>query len=911
MAFPTGWTSLELQSDHTKVSGSANLTDFPALISSANIPSAVYAGLNQGEIYSSWLDGDTGIKAYYRGESGALTTDSSGNSKTLTNNNTVGEASGRFGGAFSLGTSNTNKSMTTTDQLGFTHGSVKVIIARVKCTGQPGTNVTTHPAYIVTGSAGNGHGFGISYRDSAGTKKVGVNTYGSAGSTTREIDMTLTTNQYYTFIVIDDQTNVYCYLDGVLIASGARVSGEGAGWTNYYGCSIGCRGGGSTRDNHFSGDVDDVVFMSRVPTATEIKYISHGGQDLRITTDSAGTTEIPFEIVSLDAVAETAEIWTKVPTLDYDGATSIYLWYGNASATPYAVNDTYGSDNVWKTEYKGVWHLQESSGTRIDSTSNSNDLTDNNTVLTGTGKIGTGADFEATNTEYLSKTDNASLDITGNMRITAWANIETESGNEPILAKDSPVTRAYNFFITGSAMNLIINGTSVGTSHGVTASGQLHKYTVEYTASAGSVACYVDGAIVATPTGLPTSINSSAVELRVGNDGYNSLFDGIIDEVHLHSGILGADWELTEYNNQNDPSTFWTAITESPSPSLSPSLSPSVSPSVSVSLSPSASASPSSSVSLSPSRSPSLSPSPSSSVSLSPSRSPSASASPSSSISLSPSLSESRSPSRSPSASVSPSSSASLSQSRSPSASASPSSSISLSPSSSSSKSPSPSASPSATPSPSPSRSPSLSPSPSSSVSLSPSVSESRSPSISVSPSPSLSESRSISLSPSPSSSVSLSPSLSESRSPSSSESPSPSAGYEDYTRGNYVVLPTDDADLETNFSSQDYIDVSTDDSVRVEQLGSSEYMVFQFRNFVSDSVSCQVHWNGQSDLPPNVSTVYLQIYNQNTNEWETVDSDSSSSVNTDFDLYADILDLTNYRDALNVITCRVYQGAT
>ena len=286
----------------------------------------------------------------------------------------------------------------------------------------------------------------------------------------------------------------------------------------------------------------------------------------------------------------------------------------------------------------------------------------------------------------------------------------------------------------------------------------------------------------------------------------------------------------------------------------SPSSSVSLSPSVSVSLSPSSSQSPSSSISLSPSRSVSLSPS----ASVSPSSSASASVSPSSSVSLS----QSRSPSRS--------------QSRSISATPSPSSSISLSPSSSISRSPSPS----------------------SSISLSPSVSVSLSPS------------SSFSASPSPSSSISPSPSVSESRSSSLSISPSPSAGYSDYTRGNYAALPTNDNDLETAYSAQDYIDVATKDNVRVGQTATLENMIHQFKNFVGDAPRCMLEWEGQTTQSTALSTVYLQIYNFNTTTWDTVDSDNSSAIDTDFTLMADILDLTNYKDASNVISCRVYQGA-
>jgi hypothetical protein len=154
------------------------------------------------------------------------------------------------------------------------------------------------------------------------------------------------------------------------------------------------------------------------------------------------------------------------------------------------------------------------------------------------------------------------------------------------------------------------------------------------------------------------------------------------------------------------------------------------------------------------------------------------SASASASASLSPSASQS------PSASLSSSASASKSASASASKSASASASASLSPSASNSGSPSASQSPSASLSPSSSASQSLSPSSSTSASISPSGS--------------------------PSASLSDSTSASASQSPSGSQSPStsPSPGFEDFTREQILILPTNDNDLTTPYTDQEKIDV-------------------------------------------------------------------------------------------------------
>ena len=201
---------------------------------------------------------------------------------------------------------------------------------------------------------------------------------------------------------------------------------------------------------------------------------------------------------------------------------------------------------------------------------------------------------------------------------------------------------------------------------------------------------------------------------------------------------------------------------------------------------------------------------------------------------------------------------------------------------------------------------------------MSPSASESKSISPSVSISPSASASKSISPS------VSISPSASASK----SVSPSPSAGYALYTRGDEATLPTNDDDLETNYSAQDILDVATSNDVRVNQSATAEYAIHQYKDFSTatpEDNECIINWEGQTDLDPATSPVYLQIYNQVTPAWETISQvpiDYNSSfaeyaserqyytspgANVDFTMRGIITDLTNYKKD-NLVSCRIWQ---
>ena len=173
--------------------------------------------------------------------------------------------------------------------------------------------------------------------------------------------------------------------------------------------------------------------------------------------------------------------------------------------------------------------------------------------------------------------------------------------------------------------------------------------------------------------------------------------------------------------------------------------------------------------------------------------------------------------------------------------------------------------------------------------------------------SPSASVSPSASTSPSISPSSSLSPSASIS--PSASSSPSPSSGFSNNTREENSVLPSGDNDLSTMYTEIEDTYISKRDNIYVGQVGALEYMIHQFKTFVGQNSKCKIEWEGMSTLAPDLSPVYLQIYNQISGLWETIDIMDDADEDINFQLRGKIPDLTNYVNSM-VISCRVYQLA-
>jgi hypothetical protein len=147
--------------------------------------------------------------------------------------------------------------------------------------------------------------------------------------------------------------------------------------------------------------------------------VKDAGADIRIT-KADGTTEVPREIVTYIASADTGEIHFK-GDISSSADTSFYIYYGNSGATDYAETDTYGRNNVWNSgSFQYVGHLQSSPA---DSTSNGRSTNTVGTPTYGPGNLGLGNAYIGSGTSssnYTNLASNSFLDITQNVTYSAW-----------------------------------------------------------------------------------------------------------------------------------------------------------------------------------------------------------------------------------------------------------------------------------------------------------------------------------------------------------------------------------------------------------------------------------------------------------------------------------------------------------
>ena len=299
------------------------------------------------------------------------------------------------------------------------------------------------------------------------------------------------------------------------------------------------------------------------------------GYDIILSSTNACASTMSFEREKYDSATGEFIAWVKVPTMQ--ASAEIYLCYGDSSVS----SDQATPTAVWDSYYKGVWHLNETSGQHQDSTSNNNDSTVVSATTQGsaTGKIA-GADLNTTsgNTTFIPSSASL-LPSTGGNTITtsAWIKLSAYNAGFHSIIRQSLSNSDDGMLIDTSHK---VAGRYAGTTRAtsVTALSTGQWYYVSYTEKQNTTSpLYVNGVADWTGTtpvnqSLGTLNNTSICGESNAYVASTYLLNGICDEVRISIGIQrSASWILTEYNNQNDPSTFYTIGSEAaPVITLSP-----------------------------------------------------------------------------------------------------------------------------------------------------------------------------------------------------------------------------------------------------------------------------------------------------------------------------------------------------
>ncbi len=318
--------------------------------------------------------------------------------------------------------------------------------------------------------------------------------------------------------------------------------------------------------------VDGTASLSNYPFLVTLDYLNtevmdngsnsarNGGGDLRFSSDAAGNNRLAIEVVefvtSSTAANRRCQVWVKIPSLSATTNTTIYLWYGNATAQQPLPNEAFGSQEVW-ADYEAVWHMENdpsTSGPQIpDVTGNGHDLTSSGSMTSTdvvNGVIGNAISFDGSDDRF-ALASNAIIN-NGSFTITSWANYSGSNGYNGILANTNPWSGLWINNQAGGRAVFYESAQLFSTGGTVPANTNIK---VDFVATNGDFQHFFDGAGSTSGTQGVTFANFGFIgsEEATGNGG---MFQGWIDEVRLTPLSRSAGWLKTEHNNQTNPAAF-------------------------------------------------------------------------------------------------------------------------------------------------------------------------------------------------------------------------------------------------------------------------------------------------------------------------------------------------------------------
>ncbi|MFX0121958.1 MAG: DUF2341 domain-containing protein, partial [Candidatus Hodarchaeota archaeon] len=266
--------------------------------------------------------------------------------------------------------------------------------------------------------------------------------------------------------------------------------------------------------------------------------------------------------------------WVRIPALSGSNDTQIFMYFGYPAASSQE-----SPTNVWDRNYVSVWHLNEATGGSNaikDSTANDNDGTDYNSPTFGqTGKISSAIEFDGTN-QYIELPNSATLEnITeGDYTYEVWFYADqVPPGTDPsandkryaAFIKNDPHGGIYYDHDMTFTIEHWLDGPTQTVAISNTYDPQSYYHLVGVVSKTdGYTKLYVNGNLENTDTWTAGTdawdYYTKTLKIGIANPGaaiYRWCLDGKLDEMRVSDTTRSADWISTEYNNQNDPDTFY------------------------------------------------------------------------------------------------------------------------------------------------------------------------------------------------------------------------------------------------------------------------------------------------------------------------------------------------------------------
>ena len=283
----------------------------------------------------------------------------------------------------------------------------------------------------------------------------------------------------------------------------------------------------------------------------------------KIAVTTSDGTQCYVEIEKWDDASEQAWLWVEVPSISATSDTDLYLYYDNAHAdnTNYVGDpNSTPAENVWDTNFKGVWHMTEVNAT--DSTSNNNDGTESGGVTyTDSGKID-GADVFDGADDYVSISADLAQWLGKTASLSVWIKT-TQIGNDVFwsapgitgVEENGGGNDVFWGWIDASGRICIQAGDTAGanTTSAIN-DGNWHHIFMTRNSTSGEVKIYANGILNDTATSDTGDKTNSFYSIGRIEDtgGTPEYFNGTIDEVRISNTTRSDAWIKASYESERD-----------------------------------------------------------------------------------------------------------------------------------------------------------------------------------------------------------------------------------------------------------------------------------------------------------------------------------------------------------------------
>lgn len=338
-------------------------------------------------------------------------------------------------------------------------------------------------------------------------------------------------------------------------------------------------------------DLPDEVLDSDISTGPQ-----SNGLDIRFSTDINGLYMLLHEIVhftkNANPASATAEIWVQIPDLDYTTDTVIYMWWD----TTLTVTNDY-KNMVW-SDYFFVSHdggATDSSGNKTSTAQGTPTNTTNHLGVSTRGKALSSGEADGYS---VTRLDQAPSDQ--DMTFQTWAkpsdpggamqgrlifNLNTSDTTAVFLIHTEKGTSPTWSLAAGQYSGGALTPERYNTAGSYGSWQYVSAITNADAGYPGHTDVFVDTDITSTTTTGNWGIGTATTGTYLGTRNDLSTvadFQGDVSEFRFRKSAISSDWHITEYNNQIDDSTFWSAgtpipafieyITKTPSDTLLPKI---------------------------------------------------------------------------------------------------------------------------------------------------------------------------------------------------------------------------------------------------------------------------------------------------------------------------------------------------